>query len=105
MLLAAVAISTGARAMEPRFEPVGEPGAVRDNVVSALTLDARGLLWAGSAEGLLRFDGYAFRRYPLCAPDGRLLASAGWDNRAVVWAVGSHDHDAGADADATGDTL
>lgn len=74
VLLAAAAISSGARAMEPRFEPVGEPGAVRDNVVSALTLDARGLLWAGSAEGLLRFDGYAFRRYPLCAPDGSLLA-------------------------------
>lgn len=54
MLLAAAAISSGARAMEPRFEPVGEPGAVRDNVVSALTLDARGLLWAGSAEGLDR---------------------------------------------------
>ncbi|CAM3934012.1 ligand-binding sensor domain-containing diguanylate cyclase [Roseateles saccharophilus] len=61
-------------AVEPRFDPVGEPGAVRDNVVSALALDARGLLWAGSAEGLLRFDGYAFRRYPLSAPDGSLLA-------------------------------
>lgn len=61
-------------AVEPRFEAIGEPGAVRDNVLSALALDARGLLWAGSAEGLLRFDGYAFRRYPLSAPDGSLLA-------------------------------
>jgi ligand-binding sensor domain-containing protein len=60
-------------AVVPRFEPIGDPGAVRDNVVSALALDARGLLWAGSPEGLLRFDGYAFRRYPLRAPDGQLL--------------------------------
>ena len=62
-----------AGAVVPRFEPIGEPGAVRDNVVSALALDARGLLWAGSPEGLLRFDGYAFRRYPLSGPDGQLL--------------------------------
>ncbi|KQY90485.1 hypothetical protein ASD35_01360 [Pelomonas sp. Root1444] len=59
--------------MVPRFESIGEPGAVRDNVVSALAIDARGLLWAGSPEGLLRFDGYGFRRYPLTAPDGQLL--------------------------------
>ena len=62
-----------AQAVVPRFEPIGDPGAVRDNVVSALALDARGLLWAGSPEGLLRFDGYSFRRYPLRAPDGQLL--------------------------------
>ncbi|PTT80001.1 hypothetical protein DBR42_20305, partial [Pelomonas sp. HMWF004] len=59
--------------MVPRFELIGEPGAVRDNVVSALARDARGMLWAGSPEGLLRYDGYAFRRYPLSSPDGQLL--------------------------------
>ncbi|MBV8034192.1 ligand-binding sensor domain-containing diguanylate cyclase [Roseateles sp.] len=73
ILLAAVGLCTAARAVVPRFESIGDPGAVRDNVVSALALDARGLLWAGSPEGLLRFDGYAFRRYPLAGPDGRLL--------------------------------
>jgi len=72
-LLAAAGLCTAAMAVVPRFEPIGDPGAVRDNVVSALALDARGLLWAGSPEGLLRFDGYAFRRYPLSAPDGQLL--------------------------------
>lgn len=65
--------ATAAQAVVPRFESIGEPGAVRDNVVSALALDAQGLLWAGSPEGLLRFDGYAFRRYPLSGPDGQLL--------------------------------
>ena len=72
-LLMVVGLAGAADAVVPRFEPIGEPGAVRDNVVSALALDARGLLWAGSPEGLLRFDGYAFRRYPLSGPDGELL--------------------------------
>ena len=73
LLIAAGLLAGAAHAVVPRFEPIGEPGAVRDNVVSALAQDARGLLWAGSPEGLLRFDGYAFRRYPLAAPDGQLL--------------------------------
>ncbi|RZL33810.1 MAG: GGDEF domain-containing protein, partial [Rubrivivax sp.] len=72
-LALALTLCPAARAVVPRFEPIGEPGAVRDNVVSALAIDAQRMLWAGSPEGLLRFDGYAFRRYPLRAPDGRLL--------------------------------
>ncbi|WP_157275298.1 ligand-binding sensor domain-containing diguanylate cyclase [Pelomonas sp. Root1444] len=72
-LLIAAGLAGAAAAVVPRFESIGEPGAVRDNVVSALAIDARGLLWAGSPEGLLRFDGYGFRRYPLTAPDGQLL--------------------------------
>ena len=72
-LLVVLGLATAAQAVVPRFEPIGDPGAVRDNVVSALAIDARGLLWAGSPEGLLRFDGYTFRRYPLSAPDGQLL--------------------------------
>ncbi|MCE4554002.1 ligand-binding sensor domain-containing diguanylate cyclase [Pelomonas cellulosilytica] len=68
-----LAWSLATSAVVPRFELIGEPGAVRDNVVSALALDDRGMLWAGSPEGVLRFDGYAFRRYPLAAPDGTLL--------------------------------
>jgi len=72
-LLLAVGLAGSAVAVVPRFEVIGEPGAVRDNVVSALALDARGMLWAGSPEGLVRFDGYAFRRYPLSSPDGQLL--------------------------------
>ncbi|RZI94682.1 MAG: hypothetical protein EOP39_30260, partial [Rubrivivax sp.] len=73
LLIAASLLATAAQAVVPRFESIGEPGAVRDNVVWALALDARGLLWAGSPEGLLRFDGYTFRRYPLSGPDGQLL--------------------------------
>ncbi|MFG6416093.1 diguanylate cyclase [Roseateles sp. DC23W] len=66
-------LATVAHAVVPRFETIGDPGGVRDNVVSALGLDARGLLWAGSPEGLLRYDGYTFRRHALMSPDGQLL--------------------------------
>ncbi len=73
LLIAAGLVATAAHAVVPRFEPIGDPGGVRDNVVSALALDARGLLWAGSPEGLLRYDGYAFRRHLLMSPEGQLL--------------------------------
>jgi len=72
-LLIVLGLAQAAGAVVPRFEPIGEPGAVRDNVVSALAQDAHGLLWAGSPEGLLRFDGYTFKHYALAAPDGQLL--------------------------------
>jgi len=54
-----------ARAVTPRFEPVGEPGALRDNIVSALALDTQGFLWLGTPDGAVRYDGYALQRYPL----------------------------------------
>lgn len=79
---------------EPRFEMVGDPGAISDNVVSALAVDRDGFLWVGSAIGLVRFDGYELRgvgvpsrgkreastfvRTLLAASDGRLWV--GTDN-------------------------
>ncbi|MDR7335046.1 two-component regulator propeller domain-containing protein [Roseateles asaccharophilus] len=72
-LVVAGLLTSSAWAVVPRFEPIGDPGGVRDNVVSALAIDARGLLWIGSPEGLLRYDGYSFRRLPLMSPDGKLL--------------------------------
>jgi diguanylate cyclase (GGDEF)-like protein len=52
-------------AATPRFEPIGEPGALRDNIVSALALDTQGFLWLGTPDGAFRYDGYALQRYPL----------------------------------------
>lgn len=79
---------------EPRFEMVGDAGAISDNVVSALAVDRDGFLWVGSAIGLVRFDGYELRgvgvpsrgkreastfvRTLLAASDGRLWV--GTDN-------------------------
>ncbi len=56
---------TAAQALTPRFEAIGEAGGLRDAAVSALALDARGFLWVGMPDGLQRFDGYVFKRYPL----------------------------------------
>ncbi|PZP33768.1 MAG: hypothetical protein DI603_06660 [Roseateles depolymerans] len=38
---------------------------MRDAAVSVLAQDTHGFLWVGMPDGLQRFDGYAFKRYPL----------------------------------------
>jgi len=46
-----------------RFELVSDLENVPDGVVTALVQDDAGFLWIGSTRGLIRFDGYSFRRY------------------------------------------
>jgi diguanylate cyclase (GGDEF)-like protein len=65
LYLASLLCGLPARAASPRFEPVGEPGAVRDNIVSALALDSQGFLWLGTPDGAFRYDGYGLQRFPL----------------------------------------
>ncbi len=48
---------------EPRFESLGEAGAVADSVITSLAQDARGFLWLGGPGGLLRYDGYQMREF------------------------------------------
>ena len=48
---------------EPYVEVVADNGAVPDANISALAEDRQGFLWVGTPTGLLRFDGYRFRRY------------------------------------------
>jgi diguanylate cyclase (GGDEF)-like protein len=45
------------------FERVGDLEQVPDGVITALVQDAHGLLWIGTTDGLIRYDGYRFRRY------------------------------------------
>lgn len=45
------------------FESIGDLQSVPDGVVTALAEDAQGFLWIGTPRGLVRFDGYDFRRY------------------------------------------
>lgn len=52
-----------------RFELVSDLENVPDGVVTALVQDQAGFLWIGSTRGLIRFDGYAFRRYVHLADD------------------------------------
>lgn len=47
------------------FETVGDAESVPDNNITALAQDQSGLLWIGTPSGLVRYDGYRFRRFDL----------------------------------------
>jgi signal transduction histidine kinase/ligand-binding sensor domain-containing protein len=48
---------------EPYFEPIGDTEMVPDGIVTALRQDRQGFIWIGTQAGLLRYDGYRFRRF------------------------------------------
>jgi len=48
---------------DANFETVGDRSSIYDGVVTALAQDATGFIWIGTPNGLIRFDGYQFRRY------------------------------------------
>lgn len=94
--LAAMALSAGLAAAEPKPLDVTDLGAptftvysardgLSDEIWSAVDVDARGIAWAGSASGLARFDGYRWTLWPVVGarslvrdlehdPDGHLWA-------------------------------
>ncbi len=45
------------------FETIGDSESIPDNNVTAVAEDASGLIWIGTPSGLIRYDGYRFRRY------------------------------------------
>ncbi|MBK7043203.1 MAG: hypothetical protein IPH50_05565 [Rhodanobacteraceae bacterium] len=45
------------------FESVGSVDDIPYGIVTAIVQDARGMMWLGTQSGLLRFDGYRFRRF------------------------------------------
>ncbi|MBZ9610142.1 ligand-binding sensor domain-containing protein [Rheinheimera maricola] len=45
------------------FQPIGDEEQIPDNVVTRLLQDQQGFIWIGTPAGLLRYDGYRFRRY------------------------------------------
>jgi ligand-binding sensor domain-containing protein len=50
---------------ELRFVPAGGTSALFDGIVASLAQDERGLLWVGSSVGLMRYDGYQIRAFPM----------------------------------------
>lgn len=44
------------------FESIGDNERIPDGVVTALAQDGQGFLWIGTASGLVRYDGYRFKR-------------------------------------------
>ncbi len=53
---------------EPEFETVHD-GSIDNQAITALAQDARGLIWIGTQNGLIRYDGYRFRKYTYTAND------------------------------------
>jgi signal transduction histidine kinase/ligand-binding sensor domain-containing protein len=47
----------------PFFETIGDSESIPQNVVTALAEDASGQIWIGTQLGLIRYDGYRFRRF------------------------------------------
>jgi signal transduction histidine kinase/ligand-binding sensor domain-containing protein len=48
---------------DPFFESVAGTEAIANGIATALAQDSHGLLWIGSPEGLVRYDGYRFRHF------------------------------------------
>jgi diguanylate cyclase (GGDEF)-like protein len=56
------------------LESVGDQDEIPSGVITALAQGADGFLWIGTQKGLLRFDGYRFRRYAHAIDDPRSMA-------------------------------
>lgn len=82
---------------------VADNGQIMNGIVTALAQDGQGFVWIGTQFGLLRFDGYHFRKFVLdpatagsnqpggmfvrrlwVAPDGRLWVGTNTDGAAVM---------------------
>ncbi|MEN9867722.1 MAG: hypothetical protein RL748_3312, partial [Pseudomonadota bacterium] len=92
---------------EPQFDNIGDAEAIPAAVVTALAQDRRGLIWIGTQQGLVRYDGYRFRKFlhqasdPFslagdyvnalwAAPDGRLWVGTGSDGLSVYDPASDH---------------
>ncbi len=62
---------------EPRFTAVGDTRSINDGVVTALAQDERGLIWIGTAVGLVRHDGYQLRTVAVGGKEAHRTQGAG----------------------------
>ncbi len=73
-LLAARAVAADFPFTEAQFERVGDAETIDNQPITALAQDTRGLIWIGTQGGLLRYDGYRFRKFAHNASDPFSLA-------------------------------
>ncbi len=59
---------------EPEFETLRDAESIDNQAITALAQDARGLIWIGTPDGLVRYDGYRFRKFAHKASDPFSLA-------------------------------
>jgi len=82
---------------EPRFVTAGGTAAIVDGIVTTLAQDERGLIWVGTSVGLVRYDGYQAKAYPMSGdgPRGgrgsRFLRALLPDAGGVIWVGGDGD--------------
>ncbi len=60
---------------EPEFETLRDAESIDNQAITALAQDARGLIWIGTTTGLVRYDGYRFRKFAHKASDPLSLAA------------------------------
>jgi signal transduction histidine kinase/ligand-binding sensor domain-containing protein len=63
VLAIAMLTATGARAQRLALRSYTESDGLADNAISRIVRDSRGFLWFCTAQGLSRFDGYAFTTF------------------------------------------
>jgi len=90
VLPAAFAAPPAAPALPAGFERVGDPVSVPDGVVTSLAEDQGGLLWIGTMDGLVRYDGVQFHRFRRGEPGaeglgGNLVRALLVDSRNRLW--------------------
>jgi ligand-binding sensor domain-containing protein len=58
----------------PHLENIADAEVIPGGAVTALAQDVRGLIWIGTQKGLIRYDGYRFRRFVHAPADPTSLA-------------------------------
>ena len=66
-----------------RFQPYSTREGLVSNQVLSITSDANGFIWAGTQDGVSRFDGFQFQNFKLSIKDSTTTS-----NRNVVEIVG-----------------
>jgi ligand-binding sensor domain-containing protein/signal transduction histidine kinase len=59
---------------EPYFENIGDNESIALGPISTFAQDAKGFLWIGTQFGLIRYDGYRFRKFAHDAANSNSLA-------------------------------
>ena len=61
--ITAAAAATDFPFTQPQFERVSNVDMIDSQPITALAQDVRGLIWIGTQSGLVRYDGYQFRKF------------------------------------------